>query len=84
MMTDGFKVECGLKKGDGLGPNLFNIALEYVIKQLSVEVKSTAFYKVDFSDDVNLIGRTKRAVSEVYEEPKERAKRMGFNIRVEK
>jgi hypothetical protein len=45
MMTDGFKVGNGLKKGDGLGPNLFNIALEHVIKQLSVEVKFTIFYK---------------------------------------
>jgi hypothetical protein len=28
MMTDGFKVETGLKQGDGLVPILFNIALE--------------------------------------------------------
>jgi hypothetical protein len=75
MMTDVFKVGNGLKKGDGLGPSLFNIGLEYVIKQLSVEVKFTIFYKsiqlVDYSDDTNLIGRKKRAVSEVYEELKE-------------
>jgi hypothetical protein len=28
--TDGFKVENDLKQGDGLAPNLFNIAPEYV------------------------------------------------------
>ena len=27
IMTDGFKVGTGLKQGDGLAPNLFNIAL---------------------------------------------------------
>jgi hypothetical protein len=27
-MTDGFKVRNVLKQGDGLAPNLFNIALE--------------------------------------------------------
>jgi hypothetical protein len=43
MMVDGFKVGSGLKQGDGLAPNLFNEALEYVIRQLSVEVTSTVF-----------------------------------------
>jgi hypothetical protein len=28
MIADGFKVGNGLKQGDGLAPNLFNIALE--------------------------------------------------------
>jgi hypothetical protein len=41
MMTDGCKVGDGLKQGNGLGPTLFNIALEYAITHLSVEVKST-------------------------------------------
>jgi len=31
MITDGFKVGNGLKQGDGLGPNLFNIALKYLM-----------------------------------------------------
>jgi hypothetical protein len=43
MMTGGCKVGGGLRQGDGLAPNLFNIALEYVTRQLSVEVKSTIF-----------------------------------------
>ena len=36
-MTDGFQVGTGLKQGDGLALNLFNIALEYVIRKLSVQ-----------------------------------------------
>jgi hypothetical protein len=36
MMTDGFKVGNGLKQGDIVAPNFFIIALEYVIRQLSV------------------------------------------------
>jgi hypothetical protein len=35
--TDGFKVGTGLKQGDGLAPNRFNIALEYVTRKLSVQ-----------------------------------------------
>jgi hypothetical protein len=34
IMTDGFRVGTGLRQGDGLAPRLFNIALEYVIRQL--------------------------------------------------
>ena len=43
IMKDGFKVGIGLKQGDGLAPNLFNIALEYVIRQLSVQTTSQYF-----------------------------------------
>jgi len=46
MMTDGFKVGNGLKQGDLVAPNLFIIALEYAIRRLSAEVKSTIFYKI--------------------------------------
>jgi len=45
MMTDNFKIGNGLREGYGLPPNLFNVALNYVITQLSVEVKSTIFYR---------------------------------------
>jgi hypothetical protein len=36
MTADGFKVGNGLQRGDELSPTLFNIALEYVMRQLSV------------------------------------------------
>jgi len=32
ILMDGFKVGSGLKQGEGLAPNFFNIALEYVIR----------------------------------------------------
>jgi len=44
LITDGFKLGNGLKQVDGLAPNLFNIALKYVIRLLSVQVKFTIFY----------------------------------------
>jgi hypothetical protein len=57
MMTDGCKVGTGLKQGNGLGPNLFNRPLEYAIRHLSVEVKSTIYKSVQFTgyaDDITL------------------------------
>ena len=57
----------GLKQGDGLAPNLFNVTLKYVIRLLSVQVKFTIFYitlqLIGYADNINSMGRTKRAVS---------------------
>ena len=50
-MTDDIKVGNGLKQRDGLQPNLFYIAMEYVLRYLSLQVKSTIFY-----ESVHLIG----------------------------
>jgi hypothetical protein len=87
MMNGGFKVGNGLKQGDGLAPTFDNIALEYVIRQLSVDVRPTIFYKSvqlrGYADDINIMGRTKSPVSEVYEELQERPKGVGLNITVE-
>jgi hypothetical protein len=62
--------------------------LEYIIRQLSVEVKSTIFYKsvqlTGYTDDTHIMGRTKRAVSEVHEVLRETAKEKGLNISDEK
>jgi hypothetical protein len=78
IMTDGLQVGTGLKQGDGLGPNPFNVALEYVIRKLSLQTTSTIFLKsvqlIGYADDINIMGRTKRATSETYGELRERAK----------
>jgi flagellar motility protein MotE (MotC chaperone) len=71
-----------LTLGDGSAPTLCNIALQYAIRQkdrqLSADVKSTIFYKSvqlgGYADDMNIMGRMKRAVSEVYRQLKDRAK----------
>ena len=39
MMSDDFKVGNGLRRGDGLAPTLFHIALEHVRRWLSVRVE---------------------------------------------
>ena len=63
MVTAGFRVGNSLKQGDGLAPNLFNIALKYVIGLLSVQVKSTMFYTslqlIGHADGINIMGEQK-------------------------
>ena len=87
-VTDGFKVGTGLRQGDGLAPSLFNIVLEYVIRQLLVQTTSTVFHRsvqlTGHANDINIVGGTKRAMSDVYGEVKERAKEVGLIINVDK
>jgi hypothetical protein len=84
IITDGFKVGKGLKQGDGLAPNLFTIAMEYAIRQLSIQAQATIFYKslhlIGYAYDINIMGRTKRATSMVNRELKETAKEVGLNV----
>jgi hypothetical protein len=84
MITNGFKVRNGSKQGVRLARNLFSIALEFVIRQLSVQAEATIFYKsvqlIGYADDINIMGRTKRVTSMLNRELKERAKEVGLNI----
>ena len=88
IMMDSFKVGTGLKQGDSLAPNLFNTALEYVIRQLSLQTTSTIFHRtvqlIGEADDINIMVRTKRVISDVYDKLKERAKEVGLIINVDK
>ena len=89
-MADGFKVGTGLTQGDGLAPNRFNITLKYVlvIRQLSVQTTSIKSHKsvqlIGYEDDINIMDRTKRAISNIHGELKERAKEVGLIINVDK
>ena len=54
------------------------MALEYVIRQLPVQTTSTIFHKsvqlIGHADDINIMGRKKRVISDADGELKERAK----------
>ena len=69
-------------------PSLFSIALEYVIRNLSVKTTSTIFHKsvqiIGCAGDINIRGTTNRATLEGYGELKERAKEAKLIINVEK
>ena len=65
-----------------------NIALGNVVRQLLVQTTSTIFHNsvqlIGYAEDINIMGRTKRVISDVYGELKERAKEVGLIINVDK
>ena len=55
---------------------------------MSVQITPTIFHKsvqlIEYADDIYIMGRRKRAISDVYGELKERAKEFGLIINVYK
>ena len=56
------------------------------MRQLTVQTASTVFHKsvqlIGYADDINIMGRTKMAISDVYGELKETVKEVGLIINV--
>ena len=63
MIPDGFRIGNGLKQVDGLAPSIFNVALKYVIRLLSVQVRFTIFHMslrvIGYTDDINVMEEQK-------------------------
>jgi sorting nexin-29 len=70
----------GLRQGDALVCLLFNIALERVIRDAGINVRGTIFYKcvqiLAYADDIDIIGRTQRAMKEAFISLEKAAKKM--------
>lgn len=77
-----------MKQGDGLAPVLFNLALEYVIRQMEIQTDSMIVYKsvqlTSYADDIGILGRSKKAVEEVFTELDGKAAEIGLCINTNK
>src|ERR1700761_2613245 len=67
-LSDPFDIDTGLRQGDRLSTILFNLALEKVIRAMSINWKGTIFTSskqlTAFADDVDLLGSGTLAVKE--------------------
>jgi hypothetical protein len=67
-VSDRFPTRNGLKQGDALSPLLFNFALEWAIRRFQVDqngLKLNGTHQLlAYADDVNVLGRSIRAVNE--------------------
>jgi Reverse transcriptase (RNA-dependent DNA polymerase) len=72
MCSDSFSIDTGLRQGDRISTTLFNLALEKVVRAMSINWKGTIFTTskqlVAFADDAGLIGRGILAVKESFVE----------------
>lgn len=83
-LSDMFNISKGLKQGDGLAPTLFNLALEYVIRQMDIGKENLLTNKTlqvaAYADDINIMSRRAEAARQAYSELKLHAKNIGLEI----
>lgn len=84
--SEPFEVNNGLKQGDALSPQLFNIALEHIIRRARIEAPTSIFRRegpnllLAFADDVDLIGNSRLKMRETFIRFENEAEKMGLQI----
>jgi len=76
----------GVRQGDGLSTNLFNLALHHGVQK--IDQKGTIFTKLSqicaYADDIVIVARTRKKVTEVYLDLEDETSKMGMEINVKK
>jgi sorting nexin-29 len=87
-LTHSIATKQGLKQGDGLAPLLFNLALEFILRRLSIDLEGTIKYKstqiLAYADDTAIISWSLSEVTEIYNKLAIAAKEMGSEIKKNK
>lgn len=81
-------MEQELRQEDELAPTLFNLALEYVIRKMSINSTNVLTSKstqiAAYADDVNIMDRSMVVTKEVYVDLENRAREVGLKISIDK
>jgi len=87
-LSEMFPIRNGLKQGDALSPLLFNFALEWAIRRVQVNqdgLKLNGTHQLlAYADDVNILGRSIRAIKENAEALVAAAKEIGLEVNADK
>jgi len=83
-----FECGIGLRQGDELSTKLFNIALEGVFRRAEIDLNGTIFKKskqlLGFADDVDIVGRNIRSVTDAYSRMESEANKIGLKMNEDK
>ena len=84
MMTEEFTINKGLRQGDALSTQLFNVVLEKVMRHIQINKGRSIYTRtlqiLVFADDVNLIGRSTRRLKGAAVQMEEGANEVGLRI----
>lgn len=87
-LSEPFYIITGLRQGDKLSTILFNLALEKVIRAMTINWNGTIFSTskqiTAFADDADLVGRGTIAIKEMFVEMDKEADLMGLKVSEDK
>ena len=87
-LSEPFITERGLRQGDSLACLLFNLALEKCIRDSGLNRRGTLWGRslqlLAYADDIDIIGRSERAVKEAFQALEASAINMGLSINEDK
>jgi hypothetical protein len=83
-LSDNFPIQNGLKQGDNLSPLLFNLALEYDIRQVQENQLGLKLNATHYADDVNLLGDNMGTIKKNTETLIDASKEFGLGVNAEK
>jgi sorting nexin-29 len=87
-LSDVIKTDRGLQQGDALACLLFNIALEKVIRDASIQRGGTIYYKLiqllGCADDIDIVASTQMALKEVFLSLEKAEKKMSLLVNEQK
>lgn len=88
MLSECLEVKRGLRQGDVLSTLLFNVALEKVMRSVDSRRGGSIFSRtlqyLAYADDIAMIGRGQRFVSEGFSQMERESKKMGLGVNNEK
>ena len=83
-LTETFDVKKGFRQGDALSCDFFNIILDRIVRNSHVNTRGTIFHKsvqlLAYADDIDVIGRTQRAVNEAFASIETEAAKVGLVV----
>lgn len=83
-LSESFEIKEGLRQGDPLSTSLFNLILEWIIRQVKAVRKGTILNRTTqilaYADDLVIISRNKSELQEVFIQLEEAAKKVGLSI----
>ena len=87
MLSSTFNIHSRLKQGDALSPLLFNLVLEYAIKEMQksdgLQLNGTTQI-LTYADDIALLGDNKETLINNTKILLDKTKELGLQIKVEK
>jgi sorting nexin-29 len=81
-LGNNFTFNAGIRQGDGLSTTLFILALHYGVQ--NIDQRGTIFTKLSqicaYADDIVIVARTQKKLTEVYLDLAEEASKLGIEI----